>query len=177
MDALDLQILTSLDADARRPFADLARELNVSQPTIADRVQRLEARGILRGSMISLDYAKLGYPISAFIRIRAYGPKDKGLVQAMREIPQVIESHSVTGEDCVIARVVTRSVEELSAVLNRISVFGHSSTSIILDTLIPLRNPLVPQKPESALPSGADGSTRASKPREGTGAGRTTLRK
>jgi Lrp/AsnC family transcriptional regulator, leucine-responsive regulatory protein len=41
MDTLDLQILSSLDADARRPFADLARELNVSQPTIADRVQRL----------------------------------------------------------------------------------------------------------------------------------------
>jgi len=163
MDALDLQILSSLDADARRPFADLARELNVSQPTIADRVQRLEARGIIRGTMLSLDYARLGYPISAFIRIRAFGPKDRGLVQAMKDIPQIVESHSVTGEDCVIARVVVRSVDELSAVLNRISAFGHSSTSIILDTLIPLRNPLPAAKPENAASPAAP--VRASKSR------------
>jgi Lrp/AsnC family leucine-responsive transcriptional regulator len=167
MDALDLQILSSLDADARRPYADLARELNVSQPTIADRVQRLEARGILRGTMINLDYARLGYPISAFVRIRAFGPKDRGLVQAMREIPQIIESHSVTGEDCVIARVVVRSVDELSSVLNRISAYGHSSTSIILDTLIPLRNPLpLPSEP-----------TRAAKPGEAAKTARIPSRK
>jgi Lrp/AsnC family leucine-responsive transcriptional regulator len=102
--------------------------------------------------MISLDYARLGYPISAFVRIRAFGPKDRGLVQAMREIPQIIESHSVTGEDCVIARVVVRSVDELSSVLTRISAYGHSSTSIILDTLIPLRNPL-PKSDSAATPA------------------------
>jgi len=176
MDALDLQILASLDADARRPFADLARELNVSQPTIADRVQRLESRGILRGTMISLDYARLGYPISAFIRIRAFGPKDRGLVQAMREIPQIIESHSVTGEDCVIARVVVRSVDELSSVLTRISAYGHSSTSIILDTLIPLRNPLPLPKADSAAASASD-STTTSKRQVMTRATRVASRK
>jgi Lrp/AsnC family leucine-responsive transcriptional regulator len=52
MDTLDLRILASLDADARRSFADLARELDVSQPTIADRVRRLEDRGILRGTLL-----------------------------------------------------------------------------------------------------------------------------
>jgi Lrp/AsnC family transcriptional regulator, leucine-responsive regulatory protein len=151
MDTLDLQILSSLDADARRPFADLARELNVSQPTIADRVQRLEERGILRGSMICLDYARLGFPISAFIRIRSYAPPDRGLLQAMRDIPQIIEVHSVTGEDCMIARTVVRSVEELGAVLTRLSAFGQSSTSVILDTPIPLRNPIPAQKTEAPV--------------------------
>ena len=71
MDTLDLRILTSLDADARRSYADLARELDVSQPTIADRVRRLETRGILRGTMLCLDLARLGYGISAFVRIRS----------------------------------------------------------------------------------------------------------
>jgi len=176
MDSLDLQILSSLNADARRPFADLARELNVSQPTIADRVQRLEARGILRGSMLCLDYARLGYSISAFVRVRPYGPKDRGLCQAMSEIPQIIESHSVTGEDCIVARVVVRSVDELSAVLSRIAIYGQSSTSIILDTLIPLRNPIPSPKPEAALLT-TNGSTRATKPRESQRPARLATRK
>lgn len=70
MDTLDLRILASLDTDARRSFADLARELEVSQPTVADRVRRLESRGILRGTMLSLDHTRIGYGIGAYVRIR-----------------------------------------------------------------------------------------------------------
>jgi Lrp/AsnC family leucine-responsive transcriptional regulator len=148
MDALDLRILTSLDADARRSFADLARELEVSQPTIADRVRRLENRGILRGTMICVDHAKLGYGISAFVRIRSNAAAKRGLIDAGRKMPQIIELISVTGEDCMVARVVARSVEDLANVLERLAPFGQTSTSIVLDTLVPLRNPLSVQQAE-----------------------------
>ncbi|HEY8507787.1 MAG TPA: Lrp/AsnC family transcriptional regulator [Steroidobacteraceae bacterium] len=141
MDALDLRILAALNADARRPYAELARELEVSQPTIADRVRRLEERGIIRGTMLCIDPARLGYPIIAFVRIRSNAPKER-VLDTFRDMPQITELHSVTGEDCLIARVVARSVEELGTVLERISVFGTSSTSIVLGTPIPLRNPL-----------------------------------
>ena len=57
-------------------------------------------------------------------------------------MPQVIEMHSVTGDDCMIARVVARSVEELADILQRLSTFGESSTSVVLETVIPLRNPI-----------------------------------
>jgi len=142
MDTLDFRILTSLDADARRSYADLARELEVSQPTIADRVRRLETRGILRGAMLCLDHARLGYGVGAFVRIRSNSPSKRPLIDAATKMPQIIEMVAVTGEDCSIARVVARSVEELAAVLDRLSVFGQTSTSIVLGTLVPPRNPL-----------------------------------
>ena len=62
---------------------------------------------------------------------------------------QVIEMHSVTGDDCMIARVVARSVEELAEILQRLSMFGDSSTSVVLETLIPLRNPIPAHKSEA----------------------------
>jgi Lrp/AsnC family leucine-responsive transcriptional regulator len=71
MDALDLKILATLDADPRRPYADLAREFDISQPTVSDRVRRLESRGIVRGAMLCLDHARLGFNVSAFVRLRA----------------------------------------------------------------------------------------------------------
>ncbi|MEP7246146.1 MAG: Lrp/AsnC family transcriptional regulator [Gammaproteobacteria bacterium] len=141
MDSLDLQILTSLDADARRSFADLARELDVSQPTIADRVRRMEERGILRGSMLSLDHTRIGYGIGAFVRIRTNGSA-RALIEEARTLPQVIELTNVTGEDGMIARVAARSVEDLSTVLDRLSAFGQTSTSVVLNTPIPFRNPI-----------------------------------
>ena len=142
MDAIDLRILTSLDADARRSFADLARELDVSQPTIADRVRRLEDRGILRGTRLCIDLPRIGYPIGAFVRIRMTSTSKRGLIEAASKMPQIIEMVSVTGDDCSIARVAARSVEDLANVLERLSTFGQTSTSIVLGTLVPMRNPI-----------------------------------
>jgi Lrp/AsnC family transcriptional regulator, leucine-responsive regulatory protein len=143
MDTLDLKILASLEADARRPFADLARELEVSQPTVADRVRRLEERGILKGTQLRVDPARLGFAIHAFVRLKSAPPQKRGLYETAQSIPQIMEMHAITGEDCVIARVVARSVEELGAILERLNVFGQSSTSIVLETPIPLRNPIL----------------------------------
>lgn len=154
MDTLDFRILTSLDADARRSYADLARELEVSQPTIADRVRRLENRGILRGAMLCLDHARLGYGVGAFVRIRSNLTSKRPLIDAANKMPQIIEMVAVTGEDCSIARVVARSVEELAAVLDRLSVFGQTSTSIVLGTLVPPRNPLALQQQQAEPTNG-----------------------
>lgn len=150
MDTLDLKILTTLDADARRSYADMAREFGISQPTVADRIRRLENRGVVRGAMLCLDHARLGFNVSAFVRLRAAPSKKRQLTEAARAITQVIEMHSVTGDDCMIARVVARSVEELAEILQRLTMFGDSSTSVVLETIIPLRNPIPAQKPEAA---------------------------
>ena len=146
MDTLDLKILASLDADTRRPYADLARELDVSQPTIADRVRRLESRGVLRGTMLCVDYARLGFTVTAFVRLRTTPAHRQGLVEAARDLPQIIEMHQVTGEDCMIARVVARSVEELGGILERLTAFAQPHTSVVLSTPIALRNPIPAHK-------------------------------
>jgi Lrp/AsnC family leucine-responsive transcriptional regulator len=163
MDALDLKILATLDADARRPYADVAREFGISQPTVADRVRRLEDRGIVRGAMLCLDYARLGFNVSAFVRLRGTPANKRGLTEAARATPQVIEMHSVTGDDCMIARVVARSVEELAEILQRLTAFAESSTSVVLETIIPLRNPIPVQQPAAPAKLAArNGRDRAS---------------
>ena len=142
MDALDLKILAILDSDPRRPYAEIARELDVSQPTVADRMRRLEGRGIVRGAMLCMDHARLGFNISAFVRLRTKPSHKRSLGETARAIPQVIEMHSVTGDDCMVARVVARSVGELAEILQRLTVVADSSTSVLLETIIPLRNPI-----------------------------------
>lgn len=142
MDALDLKILEILDSDPRRPYAEMARELKISQPTVGDRIRRLEGRGVMQGAMLKVDLARLGYSVSAFVRLRARNTHKLKLLEIARATPQVIEMHSVTGDDCFVARVCARSVDELSEILQRLTTLAESSTSVILETLIPLRNPL-----------------------------------
>lgn len=150
MDALDLKILSILDSDARRPYADMARELDISQPTVADRIRRLESRGIVRGAMLNIDHARLGFNVTAFVRLRAKAAHKRALTDTARSMPQVIEMHSVTGDDCMIARVIARSMEELAEILQRLTLMAESSTSVVLETLIPLHNPIPTQQPVSA---------------------------
>ena len=142
MDALDHRILQLLANDARRPYAEVARELGVSQPTVAERVRRMEERGVIRGAMLRLDHAKLGFTIDAFVRIVATPQVQYALEQVALAIPQVVEMSRVTGEDCLIVRVALRSVAELSEVIGTLSRYGASNTSIVLGTPIPLRPPL-----------------------------------
>jgi Lrp/AsnC family transcriptional regulator, leucine-responsive regulatory protein len=165
MDTLDLKILSCLDLDARRPFADLARELEVSQPTIADRVRRLESRGVVRGTMLCVDYARLGFTINAFVRLRSTPSHQRGLVEVARDIPQIIEMHQLTGEDCMIARVVARSVDELGGILERLAAFAQPNTSVVLSTPIPLRNPLPAHRISGNSASARPSATLAPVPR------------
>ena len=144
MDALDHRILLLLADDARRPYAEVARELGVSQPTVAERVKRMEERGVIRGATLRLDLSKLGFAIDAFVRIAANPREQDKVERAAQAIPQVIELSRVTGEDALIARVALRSVAELSEVLAKLSLHGASNTSIVLGTPIPPRAPLVP---------------------------------
>jgi len=143
MDMLDHKILEILDADARRSYAEMARELGISQPTVADRIRRLEEKGIVRGAMLRIDHARLGFTVSAFVRLRSKTAHKLRLIEIARAMPQVIEMHSVTGEDCLIARVCARSVEELAEILQRLTSMAESSTSVVLETHIPLRNPML----------------------------------
>jgi Lrp/AsnC family transcriptional regulator, leucine-responsive regulatory protein len=143
VDALDHRILQRLANDARRPYSEVARELGVSQPTVAERVRRMEERGIIQGAMLRIDHAKLGYPIGAFIRIVATPQVQYKLEKIAQAIPQVVEMHRVTGEDTLIVRAVLRSVAELSEVIGRLSQYGGSNTSIVLGTPIELRTPLL----------------------------------
>jgi Lrp/AsnC family leucine-responsive transcriptional regulator len=166
MDTLDHNILEILDEDARRAYADIARELGISQPTVADRIRRLESRGIVRGAMLCVDHARLGFAVSAFVRVRAKSAHKQKLVETARAMPQVIEMHSVTGDDCFIVRVCARSVEELAEILQRLTTAAESSTSVVLETLIPLRNPLVTR------PSAAATVTRRKSATAGNGADR-----
>jgi Lrp/AsnC family leucine-responsive transcriptional regulator len=92
--------------------------------------------------MLCVDLARLGFGICAFVRIRSASTSKRALIEAATKMQQVIELVCVTGEDCLIARVATRSVEDLANVLDRLSAFGHTSTSIVLGTLVPPRNPI-----------------------------------
>jgi len=138
LDELDVAILRRLNADARKSFRDIARELRVSISTISNRVKRLEHEGIILGYIPVLDEKKLGYDVLAVIGIRISKGK---LLEVQRKIgreDKVVDVYDVTGEydSVIIARV--RNTKELDAFIKRLVAMENverTYTQVVLNVV------------------------------------------
>jgi Lrp/AsnC family transcriptional regulator for asnA, asnC and gidA len=98
LDLLDKKILKLLSKDARIPFLEVARACNVSGAAIHQRVAKLTALGILKGSEFIVDPEKIGYETCAYIALYLKNPENYDhAVDALRKIPEVVECHTTTG--------------------------------------------------------------------------------
>ncbi|HVU79626.1 MAG TPA: Lrp/AsnC family transcriptional regulator [Gaiellaceae bacterium] len=146
LDEIDRRIVSELARDGRVTFAELGRRINLSAPTVAERVQRLERSGVITGYRAELDPRALGYPLTAIVRVKPAPGQLKRIPELAAEIPQVGECHRITGEDCFFLKLHLRSIEELGELLDQFLSYGETTTSIVNASPIPRRDP--PPDPE-----------------------------
>lgn len=137
LDAIDLKLVRVLLNDARASFKSLAAAAGLTAPACAERVRRLEERGVIRGYRAEVDWTQLGFPIHAVIRIGAAAEHGKGLLRAFRDTPNVIEVLRVTGSDSYVLNVLAKSSVELEAVIDKIGSYGTVTTSLVLSVPLP----------------------------------------
>lgn len=140
MNTLDLKIIKSLMQDARIKWSMLAKQVGLSAPATADRVQRLQDQGIIRRFETVIDPALLGYDLGAFVAVSLERPEHRDpFLQRIQELPHILECHHVAGEDDYLLKIRCRNTEELDNIItNHIkSLHGISrtKTTIIMRTL------------------------------------------
>jgi Lrp/AsnC family leucine-responsive transcriptional regulator len=139
VDRTNCLILAELQQDARLTLAELGRRVGLSSPAVAERVQRLEADGVIRGYRAEVDPKSLGYSLTAVLRIRP-SPRQLQKVAALAgDTHEVVECHRITGEDCFFMKLHVRDVEHLEEVIDRFLPFGQTTTSIIQSSPVPAR--------------------------------------
>jgi Lrp/AsnC family leucine-responsive transcriptional regulator len=146
LDARNARILALLADDPRMSVSELARSVGMSAPATRERIQRMEEAGIIRGCRLEIDATALGYPIAAFIRVRPMPGKLPKIAELALSLPQVVECHRITGEDCFIMKVGLDSLDNLDVILDRFLVYGQTTTSIVQSTPVPPRHLPLPGK-------------------------------
>ena len=147
-DRTDRAILAVLQQDGRRSMAELARDVRMSASAVAERVRRLEEAGVIRGYRADVDPEALGYAVLAHLRLRypssTYGP----LHALLADIPEVLEAHHVTGDDCFVIKVVATSMRDLERITGRIGALGSVTTSVAYSSPI-IARPITAPEPAS----------------------------
>jgi Lrp/AsnC family transcriptional regulator, leucine-responsive regulatory protein len=149
MDSLDFKIIDELSRNGRVTWSELAQLLGLSSPAIADRVKRLEEKGIIRGYTAKLNEVELGYMVTAFIAVSLEHPKYiAGFTKAIQHLSEIEECHHVAGEDDYFLKVKCRTNQHLDEFLNGklkvIAGVSRTRTTIALSTVKDKRNDAFP---------------------------------
>ncbi|MCW2927674.1 MAG: transcriptional regulator, AsnC family protein [Thermoleophilia bacterium] len=141
LDPTDREIIRELERDARIPWAELGRRVALTAPAVRERVRRMERAGIITGYGAWIDPARVGRGIGAFVRVTTPSqPRHERLVEFAHERGEIVECHSLTGDDSVVLRVQVGDMAELERLTTSLAHFGRTTTSMILGSPIPWRN-------------------------------------
>jgi Lrp/AsnC family transcriptional regulator, leucine-responsive regulatory protein len=118
LDSVDLMLLKILQESGRVSQHDLARAVGLSAPAVAERLRKLEERGVITGYTAVLNPRLLGLPTTAFISLRLAGSKHSGSFRArLQEQDEIMECHAVTGEASHLLKARVESMEKLEELL------------------------------------------------------------
>jgi Lrp/AsnC family transcriptional regulator, leucine-responsive regulatory protein len=139
VDTLDKKAVAFLMRHGRATWAELGQLLDLSAPSAADRVRKLEEQGVLRGYAALADAASLGYPLTAYVSVSLASHRQRAaFLRAIAKIEQVAECHHVAGDDDYLLKVRCRGTQDLDHLLARqlkekLGV-ARTRTTIVLST-------------------------------------------
>jgi Lrp/AsnC family transcriptional regulator, leucine-responsive regulatory protein len=116
LDYIDKTILLALQIDARLSNVELARKIKLSPPATHARLRRLEKEGYIRQYTAVVDREKAGYDLLCFIHISMQMHQLEQVEKfrkLVRQMPEVLECHHITGEYDYLLKVVLRNRKDL----------------------------------------------------------------
>jgi Lrp/AsnC family leucine-responsive transcriptional regulator len=147
LDEIDWKILNELQTDARISYAELGRRINLTTPAAIERVRKLEDAKIITGYRADIDTAKVGLPITAFIRMSISGVDYSHIIEVAEKSTEVLECHRGTGNDSFILKVAVGDVEHLQNLIDKLTPYGITTTSIVLSS--PVKSRVIERKIEA----------------------------
>lgn len=139
MDGIDVRLVSMLQASGRVSQNELAHAVGLSAPAVAERIRKLEDRGVIRQYAAIVDPRSIGMDVTAFVAVVINGSRYyAGFTQRVENEPEILECHSVTGMGSHLLKIRTSSTASLERLLSEIQAWPgvqSTTTSVALSTL------------------------------------------
>ena len=119
VDSLDARLIRCMCETPRAGVMELTRQLGGARGTVQARLDKLQARGIIRGFDPDLDLVAMGYEVLAFVTLEIAQGRLNDVIDHLRSIPEVLDAYATTGPGDLHCRVVARTNGHLQIVLSR----------------------------------------------------------
>lgn len=138
IDDVDRQLVSLLRANARSSYAELARTVGLSAPSVHERVAKLESSGVIRGYHAAVDPTSVGEAVSALVGVfESDVEADEDLVEALRRMPEITDCFYVAGEEAFVLRVRVADItalERIVASISRLRGVSRTRTTVVLSS-------------------------------------------
>lgn len=141
IDKIDSKILALLETDGRIPMNEIARQVSLSSPSVAERVRRMEANGILTRFTIEIDPAKWGYNLEAIVHFKPRAGHLQTVEDMILKQKRFTSFDKITGDATFIARLALQSIGEMHTILDPFHEHAETSTSLVTSTPLKARLP------------------------------------
>lgn len=134
LDTLDYKIIKMLSNNGRKPFLEIARECGVSGAAIHQRIQKLMAMGVLRGTECLINPASVGFDTCAYMGFFLKDPsKFDEVVEKLHDIPEVVEVHFTTGQYDMFIKLYARNNDHLLHIIHeKLNSLGLARTESLI---------------------------------------------
>ena len=137
-DEIDIRILELLQENARIKRSEIAGKIELSIPSVTDRLNKLESGGIIERYITKLNHKSLGKDITAFIFVTSDSSSHYAeFINHVQHTPEILECHSVTGDGSHVLKIRTENTSSLEKILAKIQSWKgvrSTRTSIVLSS-------------------------------------------
>lgn len=139
LDDIDLTIIDILQKNGRTRRNDLAQSVDLSIPSVSERLRKLEENGFITGYYAFVEPKKVGKDITAFITVTVDSSKHySSFIEHAKAADEILEIHSVTGSGTHLLKIRTDNTSTLEKLLSKIQAWAgvvNTTTSVVLSTM------------------------------------------
>lgn len=136
LDSISRHILQLLQENARVSNAEIARNVGVTSPAVAERIRKMEDAGILRKYTAIVSHYEMGYQLRALITLRAFMGRLKAFLEKVKTFDEVVNCYRITGNENIVMEVVLNNQKHLEEFIDQLISYGETKTQIILSHVV-----------------------------------------
>jgi Lrp/AsnC family leucine-responsive transcriptional regulator len=132
IDETDMRILQELKKNARLSMRELGKKVNLSPPSVSERVKRLEDQGVIEGYTISINRKKLGFAFDCLIEVTIKNGDYRRFQQYIERHSRAIFCYRITGESCYMVKLSVVNLKEIEDFINDVCAFAKTVSHIVI---------------------------------------------
>lgn len=130
MDEIDVKILSELQSDSRLSIRELSKRINLSPPSVAERVRKLEDKGIIEGYTIKVNRKLMGFPIDCFVMVTMKNGEYERFKRFIADYPRSEFCYRIAGDACFLVKLNVESLEQIEEFINLVTPFATTKTQV-----------------------------------------------